>query len=210
MPRTGRDGAAQVPTVRPVTAVAAPVALRLALAASMLALLAALLPTAGAEGAPSAWSSYLAPAGACRNADNGAASAAEQRRAVVCLVNVARARQHSGRLARSPRLMRAAVLKGRRLASCGTFTHTPCGSDAALDARAAGYDYGVFAENLYAATWGTATPRMVVSAWLQSPGHRHNLLRPGFQHFGTALVRANGFLGGQDAVVWVAHFGSPR
>ena len=210
MPRMGKDVAAQVPTVRPVTAVAAPFALRLALAASLLALVAALVPTAGAEGAPSAWSSYLAAAGGCANADNGAASAAEQRRALVCLVNVARAHQHSGRLERSPRLMRAAVLKGRRLVSCGTFTHTPCGSDAALDARAAGYDYGVFAENLYAATWGTATPRMVVLAWLQSPGHRHNLLRPGFRHFGTALVRANGFLGGQDAVVWVAHFGSPR
>jgi uncharacterized protein YkwD len=183
---------------------------RVALGAVVVALVAAVLPTSVAASANGSWGAYLAPAGTCAGAEDATASAAMQRRAVMCLVNWARARERSGTLRTSPALTRAAVLKGRRLVSCGTFSHTPCGSDPAAAARAAGYDYGVFAENLFAATWGTATPRAVVSAWLNSPSHRVNLLRPGFRHLGAASFRANGFLYGQDAVVWVAAFGSPR
>jgi uncharacterized protein YkwD len=75
---------------------------------------------------------------------------------------------------------------------------------------AAGYRYAMFGENLFAGSWGRVTPRDVVNAWLASPPHRANMLSGNFRHVGAAPVRANGLLGGVDAVVWTATFASPR
>lgn len=199
-----------VPTVRSVTSATAAVPVRLVLAAGILASLAALLVTGPARGAGSAWNAYLAPAAVCQRADDASAPAAVQRRALTCLVNWARAKGGRGELGQSPSLSRAASIKGRRVVSCGSFTHTPCGSDPAAAARQAGYEYGMFGENLYVAGWGTTTPRQVVMAWLNSPSHRANVLRPGFRHVGAALVRGDGLFGGEDAVIWIAAFATPR
>lgn len=163
-----------------------------------------------ADGAERSWSVYLAPAGACRAADDASASAAAQARAVACLVNWARAQDRRQRLVRRPALQRAAALKGERVAWCGQFSHTPCGSAVTAAVRAAGYRYATFGENLYAGTWGQVAARDVVTAWLQSPSHRANLLSPSFRDVGAAPVRARALLDGADAVVWTATFGSRR
>lgn len=170
----------------------------------------ALLVVGRADGAQRSWSAYLAPAGACRSADDASAPADDQVRAVACLVNWARVQDHRSRLARRPALQRAAVLKGERVASCGQFSHTPCGAKVTAAVNAAGYRYATFGENLFAGTWGSFSPRDVVSAWLQSPPHRANVLNRRFRHVGAAPVRANGLLDGADAVVWTATFASPR
>jgi uncharacterized protein YkwD len=73
-----------------------------------------------------------------------------------------------------------------------------------------GYRYAAFGENLFAGTWGHVSAREVVAAWLGSPLHRANILRPLFRHVGVAPVRAPGLLDGTDAVVWAATFASPR
>jgi uncharacterized protein YkwD len=125
-------------------------------------------------------------------------------------MNWARAQDRRTRLAPSAALDRAAVLKGRGVASCGDFSHTPCGSDFTAPVRRAGYRYRSFGENLYAGPWGRTSARDVVRAWLESPGHRANILGPGFRHVGAAPVRANGLLGGGPSVVWTATFASPR
>jgi uncharacterized protein YkwD len=158
----------------------------------------------GAERASSA------PAGACRAADDAAAPVAEQARAVACLVNWARKQENRSRLIRRSALTRAAQLKGERVASCGQFSHTPCGTAMVSGVDAAGYRYAMFGENLFAGSWGRVTPRDVVNAWLASPPHRANMLSGTFRHLGAAPVRANGLLGGVDAVVWTATFASPR
>jgi uncharacterized protein YkwD len=163
-----------------------------------------------ADGAERAWSAYLAPAGACRAADDAAAPFAEQAGAVACLVNWARRQESRSRLVRRSALTRAAELKGQRVASCGQFSHTPCGTAVVSSVDEAGYRYAAFGENLFAGSWGNVTPRDVVNAWLQSPPHRANMLNGNFRHVGAAPVRANGLLGGADAVVWTATFASPR
>jgi hypothetical protein len=194
--------------VAPVTAAARA---RVLVAAGLAMFLVACLVAAGrADGAGTAWSIYLAPAAACRSADDAAAPAAVQVRAVACLVNWARSHDSRKRLVRRPALQRAAALKGERVASCGQFSHTPCGSAVTAAVHAAGYRYTTFGENLYAGTWGHVSARDVVSAWLQSPEHRANVLRASFRDLGTAPVRAQGLLGGADAVVWTATFGSRR
>lgn len=183
---------------------------RLGLTAAIFACVAALLVALPAEGAERAWSVYLAPAGACAAAEDPSASSAVQARAIGCLVNWARAQDRRVRLTQRPALRRAAALKGQKVASCGDFSHTPCGTDVTAAVRTAGYRYASFGENLFAGTWGQVSARDVLTAWLQSPPHRANVLQPGFRDLGAAPVRAQGLLGDGDVVVWTATFASPR
>jgi len=180
------------------------------LAAAFAATLATLVLVGSADGGERAWSAYLAPAAACNGSADPRASAETQIRAVTCLVNWARVQDRRSRLAPSPALTRASALKGRGVASCNDFSHTPCGSDFTATARRAGYRYSSLGENLYAGPWGRTSARDVVSAWLRSPGHRANILGPSFRHVGAAPVRANRLLDRGVSVVWTATFGSPR
>ena len=173
------------------------------------ALILAVLLAGRADGAESAWSAYLAPAGVCAAADDASAPAASQTRAVACLVNWARRHDSRSLLKRRSALTRAAELKGQSVASCGQFSHTPCGAAVTSGVNASGYRYATFGENLFAGSWGKVTPRDVVNAWLNSPPHRANILGR-FRHVGAAPVHAPGLLGGADAVVWTATFASPR
>jgi uncharacterized protein YkwD len=114
------------------------------------------------------------------------------------------------RLGRPASLGRAATLKGRKVASCRDFSHTPCGADPTAPLRAAGYRYSTFGENLFLGSWGKVSARDAVAAWLRSPGHRANVLRPGFRHLGSALVRARGMGGDGDGALWITAFATPR
>jgi uncharacterized protein YkwD len=196
--------------VRTVTSATAAAPVRLVVTAAVLTSLVALLVVGRADGASRAWNTYLAPSGACKAADEPSASPAVQARAISCLVNWARAQDNRVRLAQTPALRRAAALKGQGVASCGQFSHTPCGTDVTAAVRASGYRYATFGENLYAGTWGQVSARDVLTAWLQSPPHRTNVLDPSFRDVGAASARAHGLLGDGDAVVWAATFGSPR
>jgi hypothetical protein len=69
------------------------------------------------------------------------------------------------------------------------------GRDMVARLRATGYvpsnDVWLVGENL---AWGTgtlATPRNIVIAWMNSPGHRANILRPQFREIGFGVVPGN-------------------
>lgn len=193
--------------VPPATA-AAPA--RALLTATLLAIGAAFLFAGSADGGGRAWSAYLAPASACANATDRGAPTAVQRQAVTCLINWARRRDGRAKLAPSRPLTVAADLKGKKVASCGQFSHTPCGTDLTAPLKASGYPYASFGENLWVGSLGANSARDVVAAWLQSPGHRENILRPYFRDLGAAAVPAQGLLGSGAEVVWVTTFGSRR
>jgi uncharacterized protein YkwD len=64
-------------------------------------------------------------------------------------------------------------------------------------------------ENL---AWGTAelaTPAAIVEAWLRSPGHRDNVLRPRFREIGVGVLEAAPEVGweGSSPVTYVHAFG---
>jgi uncharacterized protein YkwD len=123
-----------------------------------------------------------------------------------CLINGVR--RHAGlpALRANGTLSRAARLKARRIAACGQFTHEPCGEPFTAAFRAAGWRRGTMGENL---AWGTSwkgNPRAVIDAWLQSPGHRRNLLRRAFRLQGLA-VRTAVLPGVGPARLWVNAFG---
>jgi uncharacterized protein YkwD len=178
--------------------------------ALLAATLAAFAFAGSANGGESAWSAYLAPASVCPGSADAGASAPAQIRSVTCLVNWARSQGGRSRLAQNPALTRAAAIKGRGVANCMQFSHTPCGGSFTESVDRAGYRYSSVAENLYAGPWGRVSARDVVAAWLKSSGHRANILRPGYRHVGAAPVRANGLLGNGVSVVWTATFASPR
>ncbi len=181
---------------------------RLAVTAAVVASLLASLGAARANGAQQAWRADLAPEAACPSASDPTASTAAQARALGCLLNWARAQHRRSPLTGRPALRRAAALKGERVASCGQFSHTPCGSDVTAAVRAAGYPFTMFGENLFAGSLHHVSARDVATAWLESPSHRANILDARFRDFGVAPVRAPGLLGGGVAVVWTATFGS--
>lgn len=209
-PNGGRDGSMDGSYRAHVPSITAAAPARLGMAAVLLASLATLLFVDTADGGSRAWSAYMAPAAACKGATDASAAPAVQRRAVACLINWARRQDRRARLSESKSLRRAAGLKGQKVAACGDFSHTPCGSDLIGPLKASGYRYASFGENLYAGPWGSVTPHDVVAAWLQSSGHRENMLRPYFRDVGAAFVRADGLVNDGPEVVWIATFGSKR
>jgi uncharacterized protein YkwD len=46
------------------------------------------------------------------------------------------------------------------------------------------------------------------TAWLNSPEHRLNIVRPSFREIGLARVHVIHLFGYDDVTLWVAHFGS--
>jgi len=209
-PEQGRDVPGDCSYGAQVSSAPAAVPARLGLTAVLFAVLAALLVTGPADGGGRTANAYLANASACPGATDRTAPRVVQQRAVTCLINRARRQDRRARLAPSPSLRTAAGLKGQKVASCGQLSHTPCGTNLIGPLKASGYRYASFGENLYVGAWGVVSAYDVVKAWLNSAGHRENILRPYFRDVGVSFVRAQGIVNTGPEVVWVATFGSKR
>lgn len=153
------------------------------------AALLAFLAVSPAQGSSSAVSAYLAPVSACPASTSSRLAPDEQQRALLCLLNWARAREGQKPVAYSQSLGRAALAKGRDIVSCRELTHGPCGSNPLATARAAGYALQSWGENLYAGTGSAGTARAAFRAWLASSPHRANIFRPEWKDAGIALLR---------------------
>jgi uncharacterized protein YkwD len=115
------------------------------------------------------------------------------RTAVLCLHNEVRARHGLSSLRENARLRRAALGHSRTMVSEGFFDHTtPAGvsmTDRILRARYARRTQGwSLGENLAWGTGSLATPRGALNAWLDSPGHRANLLDRSYRELGVGVV----------------------
>jgi uncharacterized protein YkwD len=120
---------------------------------------------------------------------------------MLAAVNAERARQNLAPLAACPRLDRAAQGYAEVMASTRHFDHTGLdGSTLTSRARDAGYlpaggGWSV-AENI---AQGYPDVAAVMTGWMNSPGHRANILSPGLAHLGVG--RAGGDY-------WVQDFGA--
>jgi Cysteine-rich secretory protein family len=134
--------------------------------------------------APAAQAS--AQAGAADNPDMRAASDR-----VFALANQTRAQAGVGQLKWDPALAAAAMAHCRRMAQEGPIAHR-YGGEADLGERAAqaGAHFSVIEENVAIAP----TPDAIHQEWMQSPGHRQNLLAPEIDRIGVAIVPARGVL----------------
>lgn len=152
------------------------------------------------------WRAWLADEATCPRGEDAAAPAAVQIRAMLCLVNFARAREGLPELALSPVLTRAAASKAFDIVRCGRFEHEACGAPAEEAARRHGYA-GSFGENLFLAEGRLAAPRVAVDRWLNSEGHRRNLFLREWRTMGLAVLPDAALGGARDGVLWVQHFG---
>jgi uncharacterized protein YkwD len=101
-------------------------------------------------------------------------------------MNRERARRGLTPLRFDSRLNAAAADRAADMFSRGYFDHvSPDGRSPFLSVQARGYRYAAVGENLAV---GYRTPQSVVSGWMNSPGHRENILGRAFEEVGLALV----------------------
>ncbi len=120
---------------------------------------------------------------ACPNANAAAASAPRQamQEAVLCMVNEQRTAHGLPSLGASAQLTRSAQVWSDEMVARDVFSH---GSDFAARISAAGYHWAAAGENI---ATGLATSRMVVKAWMASPGHCENILNPTYRDLGVGV-----------------------
>ena len=118
----------------------------------------------------------------------------QARAAILCLVN--RKRNNAGlpALDRNKRLQKAAQRHTGKMSGTGCFAHE-CSGEAALGARLQSVDYltggllqWAFGENI---AWGLDSrgrPSDIVKAWMNSAGHRANILSGQFREIGVGFV----------------------
>lgn len=105
---------------------------------------------------------------------------------VLELSNAERSRAGAPALSLHPQLMAAAQHHTNLMAQHNQMTHQLPGEPGLGDRISqAGYRWGGVAENV---AQGQSSPEQVVSTWMNSPGHRKNLLNPEHQHLGVGYV----------------------
>jgi uncharacterized protein YkwD len=137
---------------------------------------------------------------------NDAGAAAVQEKAVLCLVNRARLGRGLPSLAAPGSLARAADRKSADILRCDEFSHEACGREFTYWFERSGYRGCREGENIAYAGGSYATPRTIFKLWMNSSGHRRNILGP-YREIGIGL--RVGTLGNvADAHVWTQEFGS--
>lgn len=109
---------------------------------------------------------------------------------VLVLVNAARAEEGLSPLVLDPAICAAANVRAQEI--IGTFSHTrPNGTSCFTVLGEFGISYMATGENIAA---GQSTPEAVMTAWMNSPGHRANILSSSFRKLGVGFVKSeNGY-----------------
>lgn len=128
---------------------------------------------------------------------------------VVSLTNQERANAGCPALAINSKLTTAAQNHTVDMALNDFFSHTsPGGSTLSSRLAAVGYSYWSAAENIAA---GYSTPASVVAGWMNSPGHRANILNCSFTEIGVGYYYLASDTGSVNYhSYWTQDFGRPR
>ncbi|KAB2971308.1 sigma-70 family RNA polymerase sigma factor [Streptomyces sp. SS1-1] len=119
---------------------------------------------------------------------------------VVALVNKERATAGCGPLAEDSLLDTSARKHSEDMAARGFFDHTnPDGADPGQRITAAGYRWSTYGENI---AMGQQTPEAVMESWMNSPGHRANILNCSFKDIGVGVHE------GPGGPWWTQNFGA--
>jgi uncharacterized protein YkwD len=122
---------------------------------------------------------------------------------VVRLVNVERAKVGCAAVRSDDRLQAAARGHSADMAARGYFSHTtPEGVEFATRITDAGYVWRGAGENI---AKGYRTPADVMTGWMNSAGHKANILNCGFQDLGVGVAAD-----GTGTLLWTQDFGTPR
>ncbi|TWV44580.1 CAP domain-containing protein [Streptomyces misionensis] len=151
--------------------------------------------TAPAPAAPSA-STATSTSGAPGTADTASGVTAR----IVQLVNSERAQAGCQPLTLNPKLTAAAQEHSADMAAHQNMSHTGSdGSDPGTRITRAGYGWSAYGENV---AYGYASADEVMAGWMNSPGHRANILNCGFREIGVGLAQPGSY--------WTQDFGTGR
>jgi uncharacterized protein YkwD len=105
---------------------------------------------------------------------------------VIRMTNQARARAGCGPVTYNRRLSNAAYQHSRDMATGGYFSHYNRFGDGPGDREwNAGYRWNAYGENI---AWGQRDANSVMRAWMNSPGHRHNILNCRYRSVGVGVA----------------------
>ncbi|HET6529650.1 MAG TPA: CAP domain-containing protein [Actinoplanes sp.] len=156
-------------------------------------------PTSPPTTSPPVSPTTTAPTSAPAPPSGNAAAEAE----VVRLVNVERQQAGCGPLTSDDRLQAAARAHSADMAARDYFSHTtPEGVEFATRITAAGYAWRGAGENI---AKGYRTPEAVMTGWMNSAGHKANILNCGFRDLGVGVAADTG-----GTLLWTQDFGTPR
>jgi uncharacterized protein YkwD len=120
---------------------------------------------------------------------------------VIALMNEYRAVRGLAPLHHDGDLAKAAEDRMRDMEDGGWWSHeSPEGTSPFIWLRTRNYDYAYAGENLAV---GFETARLLVSSWMESAGHRQNILGPQFSDCGIAIIEGStkGPMNGKSVVV---------
>lgn len=133
------------------------------------------------------------------NTETPAQSAASYEQQVLELVNEQRTNYGLAPLSYSKELEAVAYAHSKDMAQNNYFSHTNLSGQSPFDRiHAAGISYRSAAENIAA---GQKTPQEVVSAWMNSAGHRANILNSSVTKMGVGI-----YSGGSYGIYWTQLF----
>jgi uncharacterized protein YkwD len=174
-------------------------------------LIVATLCLSAAPASAADWSAQAASA--CPNATltPSGENLREIRGAVLCLLNRERTSRGMKRLHSNTKLRKAAERHSRNMNANDFFDHvSPSGSTPLARVKASGYLTGAdsfsVGENI---GWGESrlsTPLEMVRAWMNSAGHKANILRREFRHVGIG-VNLGAPIGGAGGATYTTEFG---
>lgn len=98
-------------------------------------------------------------------------------------------------------LMKAARDHAANMAKQGKLSHELDGIAFGDRLQATGYKYGSAAENVAA---GQKTPAKAIESWMNSEGHKQNLLNPGLTVLGVGIAK-----GDDGTIYWCQIFATP-
>lgn len=124
---------------------------------------------------------------------------------LIAYTNVERVQNKVGTLTENPELDAAAQAKANDMAAKGYFAHvSPDGEQPWDFISASGYSYQYAGENLAVRF---VDSQDVVNAWMASPTHRANIVKPVYRNIGIGI--ADGVYKGSTATFVVQYFGTP-
>jgi uncharacterized protein YkwD len=184
---------------------------RLLLAFVLAACLVVALPSASADAAKRKRNGECAHTGVQPARGN----VADVRGAVLCLHNRERAAHGLPSLRENAKLRRAAEGHSGAMVAGRFFAHeSPAGADMSDRILRTGYARGQswsLGENIAWGTGNLATAAQIQRAWMDSPGHRANILRRQFREIGIGIaIGAPVDAGGLDGATYTADFGVRR
>ncbi|MEU8434470.1 CAP domain-containing protein [Streptomyces sp. NPDC029216] len=155
------------------------------------------------EAAPPAAPQPAAPPAepsAAPSAPQASGATADAQAKVLALVNQERAAAGCPALTVNAKLTQAAQDHSADMAAHATMSHTGSdGSDPGQRITRAGYQWQTYGENV---AYGYSTPEQVMEGWMNSPGHRRNILDCSYREIGIGLA--------QPGQYWTQDFGATR